>query len=185
MTHEIIMAGFGGQGIMLIGTLLTYAGMREGKAVSWLPSYGPEMRGGTANCAVCISDEEIASPIVVEPTSAIIMNLPSFEKFHRSIVPGGCLILNSSLVNVENIRGDISVYRVPANDAARELGSERVANMVCLGALLGARDIVNIDTVVRVLPEVIHERHHHLLPINEKALYRGFEMVSEKVGSGR
>jgi len=177
MTHEIIMAGFGGQGIMLIGTLLTYAGMQERKAVSWLPSYGPEMRGGTANCAVCISDEQIASPIVVEPTSAIVMNLPSFEKFHKAIVPKGCLVINSSLVNVENIREDISVYKIPANDEAKEIGSERVANMVCLGALVGAENVVSLDTVIKALPKVVHRRHHRLLPLNEEALKRGYELA--------
>jgi 2-oxoglutarate ferredoxin oxidoreductase subunit gamma len=138
MNHEIVMAGFGGQGIMLIGTLLTYAGKYEGKAVSWLPSYGPEMRGGTANCAVCVSDDAIASPVVVEPTAAIVMNIPSFEKFHRTVVPGGALVINSSLIRAENVRRDISVYEIPANDEAVKLGSDRVANMVCLGALLGA-----------------------------------------------
>lgn len=177
MTHEVIMAGFGGQGIMLIGTLLAYAGKEEGKAVSWLPSYGPEMRGGTANCAVCVSDEPIASPIVVEPTSAIVMNLPSFEKFHRTVAPGGCLIVNASLVNVENTRGDIKVYRIKANEEAQKLGSDRVANMVCLGALIGATEMVSLDTVIRVLPKVVSQRHHDLIPLNEKALRRGFDIV--------
>ena len=177
MNHEIIMAGFGGQGVMLIGTLLTYAGKEEGKAVSWLPSYGPEMRGGTANCAVCVSDEGIASPVVVEPTSAIVMNLPSFERFHRTVVPGGVLIVNSSLVKVDDLRKDSSVQMVPANDEARELGSDRVANMVCLGALVGATGVVKLDTVYKVLPKVISARHHDLLPLNEKALSRGFALA--------
>lgn len=180
MDHEIIMAGFGGQGIMLIGTLLTYAGKEEGKAVSWLPSYGPEMRGGTANCAVCVSDDAIASPVVVEPTAAIVMNIPSFRKFVKAVQPGGALVLNSSLVPDEDTRGDIEVYRVPANDEARELGSDRVANMICLGALLGAREIVKVETVVRALPKVLSQRHHDLIPLNEKALWRGFELARSK-----
>jgi len=175
--HEVIMAGFGGQGIMLIGTLLTYAGKEEGKSVSWLPSYGPEMRGGTANCAVCVSDEPIASPVVVEPTSAIVMNGPSFHKFHKAIVSGGALIVNSSLVNVENTREDVRLYRIAANDEAKALGSDRVSNMVCLGALVGATGVVELDTVLKVLPKVISARHHNLLPLNEKALRRGFELV--------
>lgn len=179
MNHEIIMAGFGGQGIMLIGTLLTYAGKEEGKDVSWLPSYGPEMRGGTANCAVCVSDEGIASPVVVEPTAAIVMNLPSFERFHRAVVPGGALIVNSSLIHAEDVRKDIAVYNIPANDEAAQIGSDRVANMVCLGALLAATGAVKVETVVKVLPKVISARHHHLLPLNEKALARGFELVEE------
>jgi 2-oxoglutarate ferredoxin oxidoreductase subunit gamma len=177
--HEVIMAGFGGQGIMLIGTLLTYAGKEEGKSVSWLPSYGPEMRGGTANCAVCVSEEPIASPVVVEPTAAIIMNRPSFDKFHKSIVSGGALIINSSLVNAEDTREDVKVYRINANDEAKELGSDRVANMVCLGALLAATGAVSLDTVLRVLPKVISARHHNLLPLNERALRRGFELVEK------
>lgn len=177
MNHEIIMAGFGGQGVMLIGTILTYAGKEEGKAVSWLPSYGPEMRGGTANCAVCVADDEIASPVVVEPTSVVVMNLPSFEKFHSTIVPGGHLILNSSLVKVDNTREDIAVYRVAANDEAKELGSDRIANMVCLGALVGATGVVGLETVIKVLPEVISKRHHSLIPLNVEALKRGFDLV--------
>ncbi len=177
MAHEVIMAGFGGQGIMLIGTLLTYAGKEEGKSVSWLPSYGPEMRGGTANCAVCVSHEPIASPVVVEPTSAIVMNGPSFEKFYRNIVPGGSIVINSSLVDSEDTREDVKAYRIPANDEAADLGSPRVANMVCLGALLGAVDIVSLDTVLKVLPKVISQRHHDLIPLNEKALRRGFELA--------
>lgn len=172
------MAGFGGQGIMLIGTLLTYAGNEEGKAVSWLPSYGPEMRGGTANCAVCVSDDSIASPVVVEPTSAIVMNIPSFEKFWKAVRPGGILVVNASLIPNEDIRGDVEVYRIAANDEARELGSDRVANMICLGALLGARDIVKMETVVKVLPKVISKRHHNLIPLNEKALWRGYELAT-------
>ena len=177
MLHEVIMAGFGGQGIMLIGTLLTYAGKEEGKSVSWLPSYGPEMRGGTANCAVCVSDESIASPVVVEPTSAIVMNRPSYEKFHKAIVSGGSLIVNSSLMDVEDTREGVRVYRIAANDEAKELGSDRIANMVCLGALLKATEVVSLDTVLKVLPKVISARHHSLLPLNEEALRRGFGLV--------
>lgn len=177
------MAGFGGQGVMLIGTILTYAGKAEGKAVSWLPSYGPEMRGGTANCAVCVSDDEIASPVVVEPTSVVVMNLPSFEKFHSTIVPGGHLILNSSLVKVDNTREDIAVWRVAANDEAKELGSDRIANMVCLGALVAATGVVDLETVIKVLPEVISQRHHSLIPLNVEALKRGFDLVKGGLNS--
>ncbi len=179
MNHEIIMAGFGGQGIMLIGTLLTYAGNEEGKAVSWLPSYGPEMRGGTANCAVCVSDEGIASPVVVEPTAAVVMNLPSFEKFYRTVVPGGSLIVNSSLIHADTSRRDVSIYEIAANDEAAKLGSDRVANMICLGALVRATGAVKLETIYAVLPKVISQRHHSLLPLNEKALARGFELVKK------
>lgn len=177
MTHEVIMAGFGGQGIMLIGTLLTYAGKEEGKSVSWLPSYGPEMRGGTANCAVCVSDESIASPVVVEPTSALVMNGPSFHKFYPSVAPGGLIVVNSSLVDSEYTRDDVKVITVAANDEAKKLGSDRVANMVCLGALLGAVDIVSLDTVKRMLPQLISQRHHNLIPLNEEALSLGYDLA--------
>ncbi len=177
MDHQIVFAGFGGQGVMLIGTLLAHAGMEEGKAVSWLPSYGPEMRGGTANCAVCISDESIASPVVAEPTALVAMNLPSFEKFIDAVVPGGCVIINSDLIDVDDVRGDIGLYRIPANTEAQNLGSPRVANMVCLGSLLGVQEIVSVETVIRVLPTVIHERYHNLLGVNEKAIRRGYELT--------
>ncbi len=180
MLHEVIMAGFGGQGIMLIGTLLAYAGNEEGKYVSWLPSYGPEMRGGTANCSVCVSDEPIASPVVTEPTVAVVMNLPSFAKFHKAIVPGGHLIINSSMVNVEDTRKDIAVHRIAANDEAQALGAERVANMICLGALIGATGAVGLDSIRKVLPKVISKRHHDLLPLNEKALVYGMDLVRQK-----
>jgi 2-oxoglutarate ferredoxin oxidoreductase subunit gamma len=177
MNHEIVFAGFGGQGVMLIGTLLAYAGMEEGKAVSWLPSYGPEMRGGTANCAVCIADETIASPVVAEPTALLAMNSPSFEKFIHTVIPGGCVIINSDLIDVADVRDDVKLYRIPANTEAQNLGSPRVANMVCLGSLLGAQDIVSLETVIGVLPSVIHERYHSLLGVNEQAIRRGYELT--------
>ena len=180
MDHQIIFAGFGGQGVMLIGTLLTYAGMEQGKAVSWLPSYGPEMRGGTANCSVCVSDTAVASPVIAEPTAIIAMNLPSYEKFADSLLSGGCLIVNSDLADVKNSRQDIDLFAVPANTEAKNLGSDRVANMICLGALLGARDIVPLDAVINALPKVIQEKYHHLLELNTKALERGFELAKTK-----
>ncbi len=164
---------------MLIGTLLTFAGMREGKKVSWLPSYGPEMRGGTANCAVCISDKPIASPVVTEPTAVVAMNLPSYEKFSKILIAGGSLIVNSSLVSVDDVREDVRTFQISANDEAVKLGSERVANMICLGSLLGAESLVDIDTVVEIMPEVIHERHHHLLELNGKALRLGYALVGD------
>lgn len=138
MTHEIILAGFGGQGVMVMGQLLAYAGMLEGSYVSWIPSYGPEMRGGTANCSVIISEEPVGSPIVGEATAVVAMNLPSFEKFESSLSPGGVMLINSSLIDRESKRDDIRVYKVPANDIANDLGNARMANMVALGALNAA-----------------------------------------------
>lgn len=136
MIEQVIMAGFGGQGVMSMGQLLAYSGMLEGKNVSWLPSYGPEMRGGTANCNVIVSDDEIGSPIVTEATAVIAMNLPSLDKFEHSVMPGGTLIINSSLIERKCSRTDIDVFYIPANEIADELGNNRVANMVMLGAYL-------------------------------------------------
>ena len=136
MTHEIIMAGFGGQGVMAMGKILVEAAMEEGKNVSWLPSYGPEMRGGTANCSVIVSDEPIGAPIVTEATAAIVMNRPSLDKFENDVIPGGALFINSSLIDKKASRDDIKVYYVPANDIANELGTDKVANIVMLGAYL-------------------------------------------------
>src|SRR5699024_10889245 len=134
MEERVIMAGFGGQGVMAIGQLLTYGGMVENKNVSWLPSYGPEMRGGTANCGVIVSDEPVGSPVVVNSTSAIIMNKPSLDKFEDSIINGGKLFINSSLIEQKAKRDDIDIYYIPANEIADEIGNARVANMVMLGA---------------------------------------------------
>jgi len=171
--HEIIIAGFGGQGVMSMGQLLTYAGMLEGKHVSFIPSYGPEMRGGTANCAVVVSDEEIGSPIVTEPNCVIAMNLPSLKKFEPTLVPGGLLLINSSLIKEESSRKDIRVCRIAVNELAAELGNDKVANMVMLGAFLGATGVVAIDSVVESLKKVLPERRHNLIPLNKKALELG------------
>ncbi len=134
MEERIIIAGFGGQGVMAMGQLLTYAGMIEGKHVSWLPSYGPEMRGGTANCSVIVSSEPVGSPVVVNSTTAIVMNKPSLDKFEPSVNKGGRLFINSSLIEQKSKRDDIEVYYISANEIADELGNMRVANMVMLGA---------------------------------------------------
>ena len=134
MEQQLIIAGFGGQGVLLIGQLLAYSGMLEGKEVSWMPAYGPEMRGGSANCSVVISDEPVGSPKVEDATAVIAMNRPAMEKFESSIVPGGILLINSSLIDVEPKRTGVKVVKVPVNDIAAELGNARVGNMVMLGA---------------------------------------------------
>ncbi|MEW6242766.1 MAG: 2-oxoacid:acceptor oxidoreductase family protein [Bacillota bacterium] len=179
MTHQVIMAGFGGQGVMLMGTLLAYAGMLEGKFVSWIPSYGPEMRGGTANCMVVVSDVEVASPVVTEPNCVIVMNRPSLDKFERVLVPGGLLIINSSLISKEAERKDIRVLRVPCNDEATAVGSAKVANMVALGAYLAATGAVSIESVEKSLKKALPERRHDLIPMNMEALRRGAAYLSE------
>ncbi len=177
MHEEIIMAGFGGQGVMSMGQLLAYAGMLEDKEVSWLPSYGPEMRGGTANCSVIVSDDLVASPIVTDATAAIIMNKPSLGKFQDVVIPGGSLFVNSSLVDEKCGREDIDIYYIPANDVADEIGNSRVANMVMLGAYIKKTDIVTPDSVINSLKEVLGPSKAHLIPINEEALKKGAEFI--------
>lgn len=176
MTSEIIMAGFGGQGIMLIGQLLTYAGMLENKQVSWIPSYGPEMRGGTANCSVIVADEPIGAPIVSEPTALVAMNLPSLDKFESQLQPGGIVIINSSLIERTARRKDITSYLVPANAIAAELGNPRVANMVVLGALIAATGTVSAESVLNAFAKMFAKKPE-LLSINEQAVKRGAEFI--------
>lgn len=177
MEERIVMAGFGGQGVMAIGQLVTYAGMIEDKNVSWLPSYGPEMRGGTANCSVIVSDEPVGSPVVTDATTAIVMNKPSMDKFENEVVPGGRLFINSSLIDKKAKRDDIDVYYVPANEIADELGNSRVANMVMLGAYLEATNMVKVDSIIEGFTKVFGEKKAHLIPINKEAIEKGAEVV--------
>ena len=173
MKKEVIIAGFGGQGVLFAGQLLSYTAMDEGKEVTWIPSYGPEMRGGTANCTVVISDEEIGSPLVKNPTAVIAMNLPSLEKFEDLVKEGGVLVVNTSMVNREVTREDIKVVNIPANDIAKEIGSERAVNMVLIGALLGNMELLSIEAVEKALKAHLPERHQKLLPLNIQALHKG------------
>jgi 2-oxoglutarate ferredoxin oxidoreductase subunit gamma len=176
MGHEIVMAGFGGQGVMSIGQMLAYAAMRQGLQVSYVPSYGPEMRGGTANCMVMISDRAVGSPVTSSPTAAIVMSKESIGKFEPVVRKGGCLVVNSSLITRKATREDITVIEVPANELAAGLGSDRVANMVALGALVGYTDVVNVGGLVEALKKVLPAHRHNLIPINEQALARGMEI---------
>lgn len=179
MTHEIVMAGFGGQGVMLMGQLMTYAGMLENKHVSWIPSYGPEMRGGTANCSVIISDEPVGAPIVSEPTTVVAMNLPSLDKFEASLQAGGNLIINSSLIERKTKRDDVKVYLVPSNDIANELGNAKVANMVVLGTIIAATKAVSQESVLKAFAKMFAKKPE-LLAINEQAIKRGAALVEGK-----
>ena len=177
MKHEdIIFAGFGGQGVLFAGQLLSYAGMAENLYVTWIPSYGPEMRGGTANCTVILSEEEIGAPIVRHPTIAVILNLPSMEKYEPLVKPGGLLIVNSSLIPLTTERQDIRSLNVAASDIATELGNPRMANMVILGALIGATHIVSLETVARQLDEHLSQRQRKWLEPNITALKKGAEL---------
>lgn len=178
MLHEIIIAGFGGQGVMSMGQLLAYAGMIENQHVSWLPSYGPEQRGGTANVSVIISDSQVGSPVIQTPTCAIVLNNPSFEKFEPKVKPGGVLIVNQSMVDLESTRNDITVIKVPATEIASQLGSARVASSVILGAFLEYSKAVSRDAVVESLKNVLSERKQYLIPANEQALTQGAMLVN-------
>lgn len=171
--HEIIIAGFGGQGVLVMGQLLAYAGMMDNKQVSWYPSYGPEQRGGTCNCSVVISESEVGSPIVSQPSAAIIMNLPSLERFEPDIRPGGLLILNSSLISKTPKRKDIRVIAVPANKIAEQLGNARVSNMALLGAFVAATNVVTTVKVQESLKHVLPPRHHGLIDLNMQAFSEG------------
>ncbi len=181
MEERIIAAGFGGQGVMALGQMLTYAAMVEDKKVSWVPSYGPEMRGGTANCNVIISDDMIGSPVVVEATTVFVFNKPSLDKFEGSVSPRGRLFINSSLIEDKSKREDIDVYYIPANDIANELGNTRVTNMVMLGAYLQVSNIVRMDSIERAYTEVFGEAKTYLFPINKKALEKGAKYVGNKI----
>lgn len=174
-SHEIIIAGFGGQGVLSMGQILSYAAMVEGKEVSWMPSYGPEMRGGTANCIVIVSTERISSPIVTKFDSAIILNQPSMDKFLPHIKPGGLLVYEmSTIIKVPN-RRDVEVLPVAGIQEAQALTSKQVANVVLLGAFLDRRPIVNPENVVKALAKVLPAHRLHLLPLNEQALNKGKE----------
>jgi 2-oxoglutarate ferredoxin oxidoreductase subunit gamma len=175
MTEKIIIAGFGGQGVLLSGKLLCIAAMREGKYVSHIPSYGAEMRGGTANCQVIISDEEVASPVVFYPTTLIALNTPSLHKFEPRVTEGGLLIYNSSLIDDSPSRSDIDVVAVNANDISEEQGSSKSANMAAIGKLLSKRsEICSMDSIVAALDEAVSARNKRFNPMNEKVLKAGF-----------
>jgi 2-oxoglutarate ferredoxin oxidoreductase subunit gamma len=175
MAHqEVIFAGFGGQGILSMGKFLAYAGLDENLNVSWLPSYGPEMRGGTSNCSVIVSDENIGSPLVTDATSVVVLNRPSLDKFEKIVVPGGVLIMDSDLVNREPVRTDIDVIKIPAQTAAEEVGSKKIANMILLGALVQKTGILPMEALLHALKEHGKEQFYEL---NKKALEKGAEYV--------
>jgi 2-oxoglutarate ferredoxin oxidoreductase subunit gamma len=179
MQTEILIAGFGGQGVLFAGQVLAYAAMDSGHAVTWIPSYGPEMRGGTANCTVIIADEEIGSPLVRHPRGAIVLNLPSFDKYEPLVAPGGALIVNSSLVNRPVGRADILSAVVPGNEIAEEMGDRRLMNIVMTGALLNLLPVLPLEAIEKALEEHLPERHKRLLPLNLRALRTGFDYANK------
>src|SRR5215216_445202 len=178
MQKEIIIAGFGGQGVLFGGQVLAYAAMDAGMEVTWIPSYGPEMRGGTANCTVIIADDEIGSPLVKNPPLGIALNLPSFDKYEETLATGGTLIVNQSMVDRGTKREDINVISVPCNEIAEGLGNKKLLNMVAVGALLSVLPEITSKDVEKALDAHLPARHKHLLPNNYEALRRGFEAAS-------
>ncbi|SKA83561.1 2-oxoacid:acceptor oxidoreductase family protein [Desulfobaculum bizertense] len=177
--QDVIMAGFGGQGVMLIGNLLAYAGMHHGFNVTYIPVYGPEMRGGTANCTVVIAEEEIGSPIIRSPRNLISMNRPSLDKFQGRLQDNGVQIVNSSLIDMELADSTrLRSIAVPCNDIADSIGSVRMANMVALGAFIQATQVLPLSVVQSALEHVISKRNAHLIPANAKALQAGADIVA-------
>jgi 2-oxoglutarate ferredoxin oxidoreductase subunit gamma len=176
MQTEVIMSGFGGQGLMMIGKLLAYAGLEEGKSVTWLPSYGPEMRGGTANCTVVIGDKPIGSPLITTPRAALVMNRPSLERFAPMIRKGGLLVIDSTLITVNSDRDDIRSFRIPADDIAQGLGSRRSANLVMLGAYIGLEEVVSHKTLLKAI-EKAFARKKQFLEVNRKTFTKGYQLA--------
>jgi len=179
MLIRTIFSGFGGQGVLSMGYTIANAAMREGKCVTYLPSYGVEVRGGTANCTVVVSDEEIASPVASEPEFVVAMNQPSFVRFQAILPAGGLLCVNSSMVDISTARTDIEVVAIPTSELAEELGSVKVANMVMLGALIRVSDIVSFEFLLKNLSEVLGEGKSRLTDLNRRALQRGFDFVRD------
>jgi 2-oxoglutarate ferredoxin oxidoreductase subunit gamma len=173
MREEFLFSGFGGQGVMLVGQVLAYAGMAAGLHVTWIPSYGPEMRGGTAHCVVILSDKQIGSPVVRYPQTAVVFNNPSFDKYESQVAPGGLLVVNSALVAKQSARTDMKCLYVPATQIADDLGELKLTNMVLLGAVLAARPVLPLETVRQTLAEHIPSHRRYLLEGNYRALEQG------------
>lgn len=180
MIHEILIAGFGGQGVLSMGKILAYSGLMEDKEVSWMPSYGPEQRGGTSNVTVIISDTPVSSPVVSDYDVVVALNQPSLDKFESHVKSGGVLIYDSNGIHRVPERKDIDVYVVPATDEATKMGNQKVFNMLILGALLSVRKIIDIDSVEKGLKKSLPERHHKLIPMNMEALSRGAEIAKKQ-----
>jgi 2-oxoglutarate ferredoxin oxidoreductase subunit gamma len=177
MTEEILIAGFGGQGVLSMGKILAYSGLIQDMEVSWMPAYGPEMRGGTANVTVIISSERISSPIIKHFDTAIILNQQSMDKFENSVKQGGFLIYDSNGITRHPERKDISIYRVDATEEAARMNSPKTFNMIVLGGYLKINPVVKLENVVKGLKKSLPERYHNMIPMNEKALERGMEII--------
>jgi 2-oxoglutarate ferredoxin oxidoreductase subunit gamma len=179
MTEEIIIAGFGGQGVLSMGKIMAYSGVMQDMEVSWMPSYGPEMRGGTANVMVILSDERISSPIIKKFDTAIILNQQSMDKFEESVKTGGTLIYDGNGITRHPQRKDISIYRVDAAEEASRLKMQKVFNMIVLGGFMKVNPILKLDNVIKGLKKSLPERYHKLIPMNEEAIKRGMEIIKK------
>jgi len=177
MKEEILIAGFGGQGILSMGKIMAYSGLMQDMEVSWMPSYGPEMRGGTANVTVIISSERISSPIIRSFDTAILLNQQSMDKFENSVKPGGMLIYDSNGITRHPERKDIVIYRVDATEEASKMKSPKTFNMIVLGGFLKIKPIITLENVIKGLKKSLPERYHSMIPINEKAWERGMEII--------
>jgi 2-oxoglutarate ferredoxin oxidoreductase subunit gamma len=184
MTEEIIIAGFGGQGVLSMGKIMAYSAMMQDMEVSWMPSYGPEMRGGTANVTVILSSERISSPIVKHFDTAIILNQQSLDKFENAVKPGGVLIYDGNGITRHPERKDISIYRVDATEEAAKLNIQKTFNMIVLGGFIKVKPIIKIENVLKGLKKSLPERYHKLIPMNEQALIRGEEIITEVQKAG-
>lgn len=179
MTEEIIIAGFGGQGVLSMGKIMAYSGIMQDMEVSWMPSYGPEMRGGTANVTVILSEDRISSPILRTFDTAIILNQQSLDKFEQAVKPGGTLIYDGNGIARHPERDDIDIFRIDATEEATKLESSKTFNMIVLGGYLKIKPVLKMDNVLTGLKKSLPERYHHLIPMNEKALSRGMEIINK------
>ena len=177
MTEEIIIAGFGGQGVLSMGKILAYSGIMQDEEVSWMPSYGPEMRGGTANVTVILSDDRISSPYLKLFDTAIILNQQSMDKFENSVKPGGLLIYDPNGISVHPIRTDINIFQIEGTKLAAEMGNKKIFNMVILGGFLKEKPIVKLENVIEGLKKSLSERYHFLIPLNEEAISLGMKSI--------
>lgn len=183
MTEEILIAGFGGQGVLSMGKIMAYSGIMQDMEVSWMPSYGPEMRGGTANVIVIISSERISSPVVRKFDTAIILNQQSMDKFENSVKPGGVLIYDGNGITRHPQRTDLTIYRVDAAEEASKMNSPKIFNTIVLGGFLKVKPIIKMENVIKGLKKSLPERYHNLIPLNEKALSRGQEIIRKLNGA--
>ncbi len=177
MTEEIIIAGFGGQGVLSMGQILCYGGVMQDLEVSWMPSYGPEMRGGTANCTAIISDQEISSPVLSTFDTAIVLNQPSMDKFEKAVKTGGLLIYEESGMTRKPTRSDITICAIPAFEESKIMKNTKVFNMIVIGGFLKMKPVIELENVIRGLKKVLPDRYHNLIPLNEEAIRKGMQII--------